>query len=343
MPDEATDAQNSEGSEDAKDRKDAKDKDSWDKADVVLKFIAGVFTAAAVAFIGLYGSYTLERNQALDTDTRLYAELMSQRENAETSLRKDMFTSIINTFLTSKSAGLEEKVLNLELLAYNFHEALDLGPLFKSVHTKITKSGAQDADALIDRLEDAADEVKGKQVMALEDSGGKLDGYVELHKLEAVEGTTILYPKNGESIELMTGSLHFRRPENERNPLLRNTAFKITVLAIDPKQRRIRVHLEVKTPRKPVTSYPNSNLAETNEVAETTYALFWVSPFDFPMIDNTRLPHGQRCAVVLKKMAEDRAELTLVYFPGSHASLKEKPFFDDAMSDLLQIRKRMDK
>ncbi|HEX5703235.1 MAG TPA: hypothetical protein VFX97_08570 [Pyrinomonadaceae bacterium] len=344
MPDEATAAQNSKGSDEGKDPKDAKDKkdkDFWDKADVVLKFIAGVFTAAAVAFIGLYGSYTLERNQALDTDTRLYAELMSQRENAETSLRKDMFNSIIGTFLTSKSAGLEEKVLNLELLAYNFHEALDLGPLFKSVHTKIRKSGVQDADALIDRLEDAADEVKGKQVMALEDSGGKLDDNVEFDKLEAVEGTTILYPKNGEPIELMTGSLHFRRPENAKNPLLKNTAFKITVLAVDQKERRIRVQLEVKTPRDTATRDSNSNTAKTNEEIETTYALFWISPFDFPMIDNTRLPHGQRCALVLKKMGEASAELTLVYFPGSHASLKEKPFFDDAMSDLLQIRRRL--
>jgi hypothetical protein len=343
MPNDA-DAQNSKGSEDAKDPKDLKgEKDFWDKADVLLKALAGILTAGAVAFIGLWGSYTLERNQALDTDTRLYAELMSQRENAETALRKDMFTSIINTFLTSKSAGLEEKVLNLELLAYNFHEALDLGPLFKSVHTKITKSGVQDADAWIDRLEDAADEVKGKQVMALEDSGGKLDDTVPFDKLEAVEGTTILYPKNGEPIELMKERLHFRRPENESNPLLRNTAFKITVLAVDPTQRRIRVHLEVVTPRNSATTNPNSNSAKTNEETETTYALFWVGPFDFPMIDNTRLPHGQRCAVVLKKMGEASAELTLVYFPGSHASLKEKPFFDDAMSDLLQIRRRLNK
>lgn len=340
MPNDAKDAQTSQGSEDAlnpKNSTDKKEKDNWDKADVVLKFIAGVFTAAAVAFIGLYGSYTLERNQALDTDTRLYAELMSQRENAETSLRKDMFNSIIGSFLKSKSAGYEEKVLNLELLAYNFHEALDLGPLFKSVYAEIRESKKPNAEVYLRRLEDAADEVKSKQIMSLEDSGGKLDATVDFGELK---------PDEGKTIELMSGPLNFRPTETAQNLLLQNTTFKIDVLAVEQEQRRIRVKLEVKTPRNisaTATPTANSNAADTNVETDTTYAVFWISPFDFPMIDNTRLPHGQRCALVLRKMGEDRAELTLVSFPGSRASLKEKPFFDEAMSDLLQIRKRMDK
>jgi hypothetical protein len=338
MANDTKGAQNSQGSEDAqnpKDSKEEKGKDNWEKADVVLKFIAGVFTAAAVAFIGFYGSYTLERNQALDTDTRLYAELMSQRENAETSLRKDMFNSIIGSFLKSKSAGYEEKVLNLELLAYNFHEALDLGPLFKSVYAEIRESRKPNADLYLRRLEDAADEVKSKQIMSLEDSGGKLDATVDFGELKLDEGKTI---------ELMSGPLNFRPTESEQNRMLQNTTFKVDVLAVEQDQRRIRIKLEVKTPRTvAATATPNANTADANVETDTTYAVFWISPFDFPMIDNTRLPHGQRCALVLRKMGQDRAELTLVSFPGSRASLKEKPFFDEAMSDLLQIRRRLDK
>ena len=52
------------------------------------------------------------------------------------------------------------------------------------------------------------------------------------------------------------------------------------------------------------------------------------------MIDNTRLSHDQRCAVVLQTLEENRAEVTLVYFPGSRASLKEKPFYEDVINKL---------
>lgn len=333
MPNDSKDAQTSKDSADAKDAKDSKvKKDGWDKADVILKACAGVLTAAAVTVIGLYGTSVLERNQALDTDTRLYAELMNQRENAETSLRKDMFESIIGSFLKPKSAGYEEKVLNLELLVYNFHEALDLGPLFKSVYAEIRESRKPNADNYLNRLEEAADEVKSKQIMSLEDSGGKLDATLDFDELGSLA--------EGEVIELMAGSLNFRPTEKARDLLLQNTTFKVEVLAVNQEQRRIRVKLEVKTPRD-VTAIANT--AEKNDETDTTYAVFWISPFDFPMIDNTRLPHGQRCALVLRKMGEEKAELTLVYFPGSRASLKEKPFFDEAMSDLLQIRRRLDK
>ena len=49
------------------------------------------------------------------------------------------------------------------------------------------------------------------------------------------------------------------------------------------------------------------------------------------MIDNTRLAGDQRCAVVLNAFEEERADVTLIYFPGSRASLKEKLFYEDVI------------
>jgi hypothetical protein len=59
------------------------------------------------------------------------------------------------------------------------------------------------------------------------------------------------------------------------------------------------------------------------------------------MINNTRLPYGQRCAIVLRRFGNPMAQLTLVTFPGSRASLKEKPFFDEAMRELLYTRRQV--
>lgn len=72
-----------------------KKKDFWDKIAIVLHPLGGLLTALAVAFVGMKGSQLLERRQSVDTNARLYSELMSRREEAESSLRKDMFVSII--------------------------------------------------------------------------------------------------------------------------------------------------------------------------------------------------------------------------------------------------------
>lgn len=300
----------------------AEKKDGWERADVILRPLGGVLTAVAVGAVGYFGSQALNRSQALDTDVRLYAQLMSQREDAETSLRKDMFNSIIGTFLRPKSAGYEEKVLNLELLAYNFHEALDLAPLFKAVYRQIDESRKSNAnESLKRRLELAADEVKSKQIAALEDAGGKLDTTIDLNDLE----------KKPEGMKVIDGTLSSRSID-QLDPALQKTHFKVEALLVDKKKRQIRVKLEVKTLR-------NMNGDSTAAETDTSYSVFWISPFDFPMIDNTRLPYGQRCAIVLRKFGNPTAQLTLVYFPGSRASLKEKPFFDEAMRDLLHTRR----
>ena len=41
----------------------------------------------------------MNQRQAIETNTRLYSELMSRREESESALRKDMFVSIITSFL----------------------------------------------------------------------------------------------------------------------------------------------------------------------------------------------------------------------------------------------------
>lgn len=301
-------------------------KDGWERADVILKPVGGLFTALAVALVGYFGSQVLERRQAMDTDARLYAQLMSQREDAETSLRKDMFNSIIGSFLKPKLSGTnyEERVLNLELLVYNFHEALDLAPLFKSVYAEVSKSKQPDAIDYLKRLEEAADEVKSKQIAALEDSGGKLDTTIDLPTLA----------NTPEGITVINGPLSLPTTKESSDPLLLKTNFKLEALLVDSIRRRVRVKLEVKTPK-------SGAVGTKADETDTTYAVFWISPFDFPMIDNTRLPRGQRCAIVLRKWGDPNAQITLVYFPGSRASLKEKPFFDEAMSELLSTRSRL--
>ena len=62
-------------------------KDRWDKLGVFLHPVGGLLTAISVAIVGLAGSQVIDRQQTKSTDARLYSELMSQRELAESTLR----------------------------------------------------------------------------------------------------------------------------------------------------------------------------------------------------------------------------------------------------------------
>jgi hypothetical protein len=52
------------------------------------------------------------------------------------------------------------------------------------------------------------------------------------------------------------------------------------------------------------------------------------------MIDNTRLSNDQRVAMVLTNLNSAGAGLSLVYFPGSRASLREKPYYEEILRKL---------
>src|SRR5258706_6041619 len=161
-------------------------KDGCEKAKVILEPVGGLLTALAVAGLGFYGSRVIESRQALDSNSRLYSELMSKREESESALRKDMFNSIIGSFLSAgTSAGsLESQVLNLELLTENFHESLNLKPLFLHLEREIIRiKDTTQRQEFQTRLEKVAREVTRKQMWVLEEAGKKFQRRIDLDTL----------------------------------------------------------------------------------------------------------------------------------------------------------------
>jgi len=297
-----------------------KGRDLWEKVSLVLQSSGGLLTAVTVALIGLIGSNYLkdrelretqvrEKTQMAETNTRVYIELMSKREEAESALRKDMFVSIIQSFLRPGSASLDERVLNLELLAYNFHESLNLKPLFSYLEKQITNSGDRNKKEYVNRLYRVATEISRKQMLLLEGAGRKTDRVVDFENLKTNPG--------GFPLEEALLSL---------DGITRQ--FSMFVLAADTQARQINMRLEIKTPAG-------------NGSTETSAADFWVGYFDFPMIDNTRLTHDQRAAIVLNAFEDGFADITLAYFPGSYASLKEKASYQEVFQNLMKTNKSL--
>jgi len=275
-------------------------KDYWDKVDIVLRPLNGLLTALAVALLGYYTSSILRNSEVRQTNERVYTELMSNRELAESGLRKDMFLSIIQTFLRSDSTGLEAKMLNLEMLAYNFHESLNLKPLFSHMDRQVVAYSGPDKASFVVRLNQVAREITNRQMVLLEQAGKKFSRTVDYEKFKASPG----------GLELEPEKLTLDKIERE---------FMLSVLEFDAARRELTIELGIRTPQESVN------------VQRRTFRLGY---YDFPMIDNTRLTHDQRAAVVLNQINEGGADLTLVYFPGSYASLREKVSYDEVVEKL---------
>jgi hypothetical protein len=290
-------------------------RDFWDKLQILIQPLGGIFTAVAIGLLGFKSSEFLNRRQAIETNTRLYSELMSKREESESALRKDMFQTIIGSFVTASGKGdLDSSVLNLELLAYNFHESLNLKPLFLDLKRRIVRAeshahgAAERAEyqSYMDRLERVAREIARKQVIVLEGVGSKFDRSIDLST-----------DPSGESLEpatLQLDSLH--------------ATIGIDILSVDKENKELEVALSVET--------PDPKLGR-----QTKTATFTVSYYDFPMIDNTRLMGGDRCAIVLNGFSSYSADITVVLFPGEYASLKEKPYYSEVIESVRQENGRM--
>jgi hypothetical protein len=279
----------------AEDKEVKQGKDVWDKLQIVFHPLNGLLTAVAVGLLGYYTSSVLRSNEEATTKERVYTELTSSREQADSVLRKDMFLSIIETFQRSGS-DLETKMLDLELLTYNFHDSLNLKPLFAHMSRLIDGSPGPNQAPYRARLKQMGRDIATRQLVLLEQVGEKFSRTIDFEML-AKEGILELTPE--------TLTLGGKQRE-----------FLLSILAVNPQTREIRVEMGVRTP---------------HESSAMQLRKFQIGDFDFPMIDNTRLSSDQRAAVVITQSGESSAEITLVYFPGSYASLKEKVSYDEVI------------
>ncbi len=291
-------------------------RDAWDKANIILGPVASLMTAATIGLVSYMASDYLNRNQEHEAKTRLYTELMSRREESESALRKDMFTSIINSILSGGSAGtsIDEKILQLELLAYNFHESLNLTPLFSyldrrnNLETKDPKLKA----AYKARLYTMSREVTNKQVASLE-------GVSTVEKFNYCYDTVNCAGMDQTfSCTFQDSVLNGSRWDSITHVV------RLTVLSIDTADLSLEVRLNI------CTQMPGKEDKCANPA-------FTIDFFDFPMIDNTRLINDKRCAVVMRDFDTTNkfVEMDLIFFPGSHSSLKERPYYDDIVAKLL--------
>ena len=295
-------------------------RDTWDKIEIILHPIGGLITALTIALVSYFGSAYLNGRQNNDSKIRLYTELMSSREQSESALRKDMFNSILGTILKD-SHSLDENILQLELLAYNFHESLNLMPLFVYLDRQIAaEKNIQLKEAYRSRLYKMAGDVISKQISSLEGAATRETMFITF------PGDSVKY-KPGLSQEFAMDWKDSKvfydtvKVGNTNNVYKRVVFLKALGYNID--EKRVNVRLDIET-------------SLNNKFVNMVTQEFTIDYFQFPMIDNTRLSNDMRCAVVMRDFDfPNFIEVDILYFPGSHSSLKEKPYYDEVVKKLL--------
>ena len=299
-------------------RKDKRDK--WDRIEILMQPIGGIIAAMTIALVSYFGSVYLNNKQNNESKNRLYTELMSTREQAESSLRKDMFNSILGTIL-KESGTLDENILQLELLAYNFHQSLNLMPLFDYLNRKIAlEKNLELRKEYRKRLYKMARDVTSKQISSLEGAAAKEMMFITF------TGDSSGY-KPGLSQELpieWKDSKTFNDTVIVGNTIeVYNRVVYLKALQYNVDEKSVNVRLDIEN---------SLNDKFVNMVTQE----FTIDYFQFPMIDNTRLSNDMRCAVVMRDFDyPNYIQVDILYFPGSHSSLNEKPYYDDVMKKLL--------
>lgn len=285
----------------------------WARFSGLLRDLA---TPLTVAIVGLLASLYVNRQQAMDANQRAFAELVSQRESADTNLRIEMFKTVLEGFLKQGTDSIPEQILKLEILAYNFNESLDLGPLFQDVYRRV---GPNPSDPNHERLTRVASDVVLKQVESLTFEVGvsKDAPVIDFEELRA-------NPAGISNLINETERLHYPETEAVRHPERR---FKLDVFGRDEKRHELSIHL--------VISPPGQTGPEVKPEIDVRFSLGY---FDFPAINNTRLSNGERCAVVVRNMDESSAKISLVYFPANRAGLKDRMYVEEILNQMSQIK-----
>ena len=285
----------------------------WARFSGVLRDLA---TPLTVAIVGLLASVYVNNKQSNEANQRAFAELVSQRESADTNLRIEMFKTVLEGFLKQGTDNIPEQILKLEILAYNFNESLDLGPLFQDVYRRI---GSNPSDVNHERLTRVASDVVAKQVESLvfEVGVAKDAPVIDFEELKAKPEGLIGVIDTVEHLRYGADDA-LRHPERH---------FKLDVFARDEKRSEISVHLVISPPGK-------TGMDDKPEVD----VRFSLGHFDFPAINNTRLSNGERCAVVVRNMDESSAKISLVYFPANRAGLKDRMYVEEILNQMSQIR-----
>lgn len=309
-----------------------------------IKFVASVVNSLAIPLltiaataVGIYATNTLkEREIEIATENNAQA-LRNQREESETNLRSAMFRELVGPLLQSETGNSakgdqadlprsQRLALLAELLALNFHEHFELGPLLRYVDTLPGQT-----DDARQRLRSTSRRVISRQLAPL---------------LSSATSTSQKHPAflelslNSDATEPADKAISCALPEvsaaSEPGSLAlqcSSMAMGVPLQVISPdSQDRLQVNVRaVNWAAQTVGIYAVLLRPKGESQTHTPPIEFTLSPYSFPFSDNTLLPSGNRFGIYLTRIDDipDVARimrLSFVWFPKDFVPPRERPF-----------------
>lgn len=329
----------------------------WGKTDQVIKIISPILIPLVIAIIGFWGQRTITQLSVQEQNSRLYTELLSRREESESSLRKDMFKEVMSGFFTEIKAKdkskekipeggeeykgddikdkLSKKILKLEMLALNFGDSLSIGPLFNELSTDIEQVLMANRDAIDDwqtvaapyqkRLRSLAKRVASRQMSTISAGSDSSDK----HEFKLSVNTGEVRPDEDED-EVAEKKVYWSSMDSIEEDKLKldgvTRFFEVTLSNADLEKYTISVNMKILEIPKDESSTGSPIIVANRN--------FNMDFFNFPLIDNTRLSHNHRFALIIEEFDHKTIELKGVLFPGVFASQRDKPFLNEAINEL---------
>ena len=266
------------------------------------------------------------------------SNLLSEREKADSQLRTEMFSRLVDPISGAKSGNdvsREREQLLAELLSLNFHEHIGLKPLLSHVDGRLARESVDidEAKAEAARLarqsfRSVVGSVIARQTAMLTRSNGdgRNKGGAQIQKLDI--GLPIVNPKLATTLRQKNDFVKlFNEPIDLENPAKTHQLF-LTVREPNWDNETFRVEVGIFAKSSGV------------ELAKHDFQLSW---FDFPLTDNTLLADGTRFAIVLdqvydidgriagakqdqaKSDATKRVRMSIVWFPKDYIAARERP------------------
>jgi len=321
-------------------------RDLWEKFESLAKIAAAV--GVSIGSIAI--PYIIQKTSEQSDRAKVYMQVMSEREKADTAIRQEMFKTLLTNYLgkfeddkktTENDESFRKRIMFLDLLNLNFHEYLNARPLFEDVYLRLEakkkeKKGSKEYEAwrkLQDELIRVATTVASSQLATLTPSGHSrtfslTKGEVFCIRLYSVENRFELTDKfEKRSLEdTKIGRCTDASVQNPERMDKGSPAIEVELVEVYETTARVKM-----TPYQ--ESFKNDTL---NFVRALKTIEFEVSFLDLPYTDNMRLFDGRRFALLLSYIdkKEGAVGFNAVSFKGDFMSLRDRPLFEEMLQKL---------
>jgi hypothetical protein len=331
-----------------------------------LETLSKIVGGISIPILGLAVTYVLHQQAETNQKAQLYANIMTGREKADSDVRAQMFSRLLDRYLVPRDGAdpprkggatlepgkagvtLEEfrdRVMFLDLLRSNFEEYFNARALFARLYEQIreqeVRASGVDREgwtAIKQQLFEIAKDTTSRQVALLVRAGHLTEDIVvpaavAKDSQPPVSRRIALYPTRGlrglENVFAPTEEVWSmaERGSDRRDPKRRRYSITIRVNHILESSAKVTVMLYEDV-------FENDQFVPGRSLPNVRPIEFDVSYFSTPYMDNTRLFGGSRFSVIYDGCIDPRAGDLVCRFPLKSSAQPQAQFkvvvFDEA-------------